>query len=759
MIGRTNVGGGGKSAPKLQDKSITASGTYIPDAGYDGFSKITASFNESEELSNLRKLIDGTATTLTVPSNVTKVKAYLCWQSSSSTTLVAVDLGSVTTIERHAFYNNQAIEVKEEEIDGVKYFPRGVSNIGEYAFYYAGYNKRSKNVMVLHPTAPATIGQYAFQYGNIAKVKGTYQSIGNYAFQNCNVDETDITVNGSIGNYAFQACPITKAKVDCKGLGSYALNISNTNFKSLTLKVSGAINSNALDNCQYLEEFTLDESSVITGTLGNYAFRGLGARRSGTNTIKLDFSKSTFTTIGSYAFYPSSTSYPMHNMQIILPNSVVTVNSNAFQYLKDSIIEFTSEKAPTISATSTFGNLTNVYVLCPANSINDYRTKPNFTTIAANIRGKATELATLPELNAEGYELTWYHDMALTNPVTADDVISETETYYCTAAETKVGYLIKYSELNCKIHITDKNGNVYLNGFGVRLGTELTLNVTANEGTPYPYTLTVNGVTFNAGDTYTVGEADVSITAIYWDNVNVPLNPNFAENSWEMIKLGCQLGLASELWHVGDTKPFTSKSGKNYTLRIADMTAGRYNLADGSGTTNGVLEFVECYNLNGTTSWTINSSSKEGYYTGGGYAMSDMANKWLVDIFNDLPDDIQAAISEITLNEYSYTSPSPRLGNHKLFLPAETEMFDARHYSAEGYQAGCPKYAQFGYYAENNTNAARIKKNIGSTSGRYYWLRSPYSGNGYLFCQVDSNGSYNYYNAGSTYGVAPCFAI
>ena len=116
MIGRTNVGGGGKSAPKLQDKSITASGTYTPDAGYDGFSKITASFNESEELANLRKLIDGTATTLTVPSNVTKVKAYLCWQYSSSTTLVAVDLGSVTTIERDAFYNNRAIEIKEEEV-------------------------------------------------------------------------------------------------------------------------------------------------------------------------------------------------------------------------------------------------------------------------------------------------------------------------------------------------------------------------------------------------------------------------------------------------------------------------------------------------------------------------------------------------------------------------------------------------------------------------------------------------------------------
>lgn len=753
MIGRTNVGCGGKSAPKLQDKSITASGTYTPDAGYDGFSKITASFNESEELANLRKLIDGTATTLTVPSNVTKVKAYLCWQSEISTTLVAVDLGSVTTIERDAFYNNRAIEIKEEEVDGVKFFPRGVSNIGTYAFFYAGYNKRSKNVMVLHPTAPATIGQYAFQYGNIAKVKGTYQSIGNYAFQNCNVNETDITINGLLGNNAFQYCPITKAKVDCKGIGSYALNITNTNFKSLTLKVFGAINSNALRECQYLEEFVLDENSVITGTLGDYAFCGFGARRSGTNTLKLDFSKSTFTTIGSSAFYPRSTSYPMHNMQIILPNSVATVNSSVFQYLKDSVIEFTSEKAPTISATSTFGNLSNVYVLCPVNSINDYRTKPNFTTIAANIRGKATGLATLPEVNAEGYELTWYHDMALTNPVTADDIISETEIYYCTAAETKVGCLIEYSEFNCRLHITDKNGNVYINGFGVRLGTELTLNVTANEGTPYPYTLTVNGVTFNAGDTYIVGETDVSIKAIYWDNVNVPVNPNFAENSWSVIKLGCQLNRASELWHVGDTKNVTLTDGRKYTIRIADLVAERYTYSGTTEHTHAVFEFVELINANGTKSFNMNDSSSNS----GGFASSKMNTTHLnKTIYELLPNELKESLAEVDVYSANGTGLTMVAAHSKLFLPSAYEIFDSSTANSYCYDDTQGK-GRYQLYTANDNNNFRSKKYHDNTNSRW-WLRSfVRSANGFVVVYPD--GSIYGIISEATSAVAPCFAF
>ena len=66
MIGRTNTGGGGSAAPALEEISINASGTYTPSTGYDGIGKVVASFNESTDLTNTRKLVDGSATSLTV---------------------------------------------------------------------------------------------------------------------------------------------------------------------------------------------------------------------------------------------------------------------------------------------------------------------------------------------------------------------------------------------------------------------------------------------------------------------------------------------------------------------------------------------------------------------------------------------------------------------------------------------------------------------------------------------------------------------
>lgn len=230
-----------------------------------------------------------------------------------------------------------------------------------------------------------------------------------------------------------------------------------------------------------------------------------------------------------------------------------------------------------------------------------------------------------------------------------------------------------------------------------------------------------------------------------------------------MIRQAFQKGLASGLWAVGDQKEVTLGDGNTYHIRIADMQSGRYNLTDGSGTTNGVLEFVECL----PTNYVINSSQvTDGdvtAYAAGGWAMCQMKNTTLdVTVWGWLPDDMKNAISEITLNEYSYSSPSPRESANKLFLPAETEIFMDRHYSAEGVQTGCVKYNRFDYYASATTDSSlplRQKYKLGQTSTTYWWLRSPNASNNYSFCIVDSSGGYYYISASVSNGVAPCFAI
>jgi hypothetical protein len=143
--------------------------------------------------------------------------------------------------------------------------------------------------------------------------------------------------------------------------------------------------------------------------------------------------------------------------------------------------------------------------------------------------------------------------------------------------------------------------------------------------------------------------------------------------------------------------------------------------------------------------------------------MCQMKNTTLdVTVWGLLPSDMKFAISEITLNEYSYSAPSPRESTNKLFLPAETEIFMDRHYSAEGVETGCVKYNRFDYYASATTDSSlplRQKYEIGNTSTTWWWLRSPQPGDSVYFCNVNNYGGDNYNSVRSNNSVAPCFAI
>ena len=741
--------GGGAAAPVLEEITVNASGTYTPSTGYDGISKVVASFNESDELTLLRKLINGTATSLTVPSTMTSVAAHLCRKDSSSATLTSVDLGNVTTIGQYAFYNNTYIVWVLQQVDGVNFFPRSVTNIGAYALYYAGYNKRSNNVFVLYPSSAATIGNYAFYYGNCAKVKGAYTSIGSYAFCYCNVNEIDLTCSGTVGDYAFQQCPVTAVNLVANALNSYALNITNSGLVTMSLKVAnGVIGSNAVDGCQYVSAFMWDPTSKVT-SLGNYAFRGLGARRSGTNTFTLDLTNSTFATVGQYAFYPTSTSYPLKNMHIKLPSTVKTIDQYAFGYLKDSVVECNTDAAPTVSSTNAFTSWSNSYLTCPVGSINAYRTKANLTTIASYIRGKASGLSELPELNSEGYELTWYHDVACTSAVTSDETIDPTATYYCTAGANKVAYLINFTALDCTVAPTDSNNHVYASGESVRVGTVLTLNVTPTDpNKPTPYMQTVNGTTFASGDTFTVSSADVEITAMYWDEVNVPVNPNFGQNSWALIKLGAEMGLAASLWSVGDEK--TDSNGNVW--RIVDLKPGRYAKV-GGGVTNIVIEKVKQYAA--TTTW-YTSSYSEHYgqsalfskmQSGGSYYTGE--DQTLAALVNDNKIIVKASQAS------SSTTVDVQCG---FFAIANNELgFSDFNYAT--YRETVNNGTTFGafQYYDGAANTKRVKERIGTTGGKWYWTRSRYSSSYAVY--VGSDGSQNYNGVNSGGGACPCVAF
>ena len=451
-------------------------------------------------------------------------------------------------------------------------------------------------------------------------------------------------------------------------------------------------------------------------------------------------------------------------MTLRFPSSVNSIAGYAFRYTDNCEFYFNSTTPPTLSASTVWSNATNYQIFVPFGFINAYKVATNWTAQTDYMTGyiPAGTLAVgspLPAMNSEGYALTWYSDKACTVAATA--VESATAEYYCVTAAEKTGQGITMVEaINCTISITDSAGKSYIQGEGAAYGTVLTITIMPNDDTPQVYLAQINGTTFTSGDTVTITEGtDVSIVAVCWDGINTPILPTFGDNSWTLIKAAFDNNSVPQTWNIGDTKEVELTDGNTYHIRLSDMQSGRYNKV-GGGTTKAGFEFVELL----PTSYAINPSQvTDGdvtAYTAGGWAMCNMKNTVLDQtIWNMLPSDLRSVISEITLNEYSYSAPSPRTSNNKLFLFAETEVGNSRHYSAEGSQEGCVQYTPWDYYLSRQSNSDRFKYKVNQTSANSWWLRSPYSGAGSGFCYISGTGGFNHYSANNTYGCAPCFAI
>lgn len=709
---------------------------------------------------NIDGLVDGTLTTFTMPAGKTTVAPYRCYKFTSLTT---VDLTGAETIGDYAF--DGCTSVSQLII------PSTVTQIGQYAFRNLG--KNSDLEFTYFALTETTIGNYAFYGSAITELSGSFSTIGDYAFASCaSLTSVDITAD-AIGAYAFQSCTsLGEIYVDCGNIGDYAFNGSSAT--SITAKINGSIGNFAFYDQRNIASVNISPDSNIT-SLGRYAFACFASNRENAenNIIELDFRNSSFRTINNYSLGSNNSviTYRIKYMKIRLPSCVATISAEAFKYAYYCDFYFYGATPPTLSATTCWANASYYRIFVPFYAINAYRTQTNWTEETDNIIGFAdagtfTQGQTLPELNAEGYKLTWYSDPECTVEVTEAD--NSQFEYYCIAGTEKLGIgIASIYAINCTLAITDSTGKNYIVGEGAYYNTVLTVNIIPDDGYSQVYIARINGTDFTSGDSITITSDTevISVVSICYDGVNIPINPTFGENSWLMIKEAFTSGIAKQFWNVGDTKSVTLTDGYTYHIRIADMLDGRYIKSDGSGSTHGVFEFIEClpgyYAINPSQ---VNDGGST-YYTAGGWAMSYMKNTVMdVTVWNMLPDDLKQAISEITLSEYSYTSPSPRSSENKLFLPAETEIFASRHNSGEGYMAGCEKYTQWEYYdaittSDGSACVERQKKNVNSTSTTYWWLRSPRSSNASSFCIVYNSGSYSTTNANSPNGVSPCFAI
>ena len=578
-------------------------------------------------------------------------------------------------------------------------------------------------------------------------------NIGQYAFRSCPLTdfmlETDVACD--IGTYAFNSTGVTGVKGILGDIGSYAFASLKNVFKTLDIAIHGSVGTYAFQNAYYVDTFNISKDSVVSGTMGDYCFSGVGSSRSNPETkiFDLDFSNSKITTINQYAFGTSSSSYKNRYYNIQFPATLGTINSYAFRY-SDNMTLYFKGLTPASLNSNAFSNATNLKICVNYASVNKYKTATNWATYASNIIGYAdrdtfVQGQQLPKYSLEGYELMWYSDIGLTQAVTTAD--DPTQYYYCTLGAEQidvVGITSLYTD-NCTISVQDAStGYQYTEGEGILVGTELIITATPTIEGYVPYIQTFNGAEFDSPYQYTtVSGTNIVLVGIYYDGVNIPVNPDFNANSWAVIKSVIQSGNAGQYWTVKQVKEIEVE-GKTYGVRLADLQIGRYDYSNGTRKSNGVLEFVE---LPFKSVMNSTSTNKGGW--GSAKLMTDLNSTFLAK----LPMELQSLLEEV-VRPCADGGSSNYTGiinvNNKLFLSSMQERgytSTSYFYPGEGTVWDC-------YVGASNSD--RIKYYDGTAT--FYWSVSPNPSYTYYFSGTNSNGSSSNISAINSYGVCPCFA-
>lgn len=191
------------------------------------------------------------------------------------------------------------------------------------------------------------------------------------------------------------------------------------------------------------------------------------------------------------------------------------------------------------------------------------------------------------------------------------------------------------------------------------------------------------------------------------------------EITWKDIAAFCESGKAADLLSVGDIISIMLKNGEKMRIAVAGINTYKENEV--------LFAFKDILSKE--------APMNEDWTNEGGYEASDMAKYLDTEIFDLLPDDLQAVIKE-------------RRG-HKLWLFSRREVFgeDGRYI--------CPEDDVHIPYYQDSKN--RVKLRDGESD--WWWLASPYAADATSFCRVNYYGYSNFSGASISLGVAPGFCI
>lgn len=224
---------------------------------------------------------------------------------------------------------------------------------------------------------------------------------------------------------------------------------------------------------------------------------------------------------------------------------------------------------------------------------------------------------------------------------------------------------------------------------------------------------------------------------------DTPAPVALSTDSWDVIAAAIQSG--DHPYKIGDTKTITA-GGTDYTLRLCDLTAGRYQYADNSRKTNAVFEFVEPY---GSSKQYINSTERTNV---GGYAAT-LTPAFMKDtVLPSLPAELQQVIPDILLPyNIGGTDTTIQTLSCKLYLASAYEL-TGDNTNNTGTAEGSPQY---------QLPASDSSKNIKLFKGNatYWWTRSPNNSGAMDYIAINPSGALQSLGSLGNQCVVPYFAI
>src|SRR5574344_2185953 len=445
-------------------------------------------------------------TSVSIPDSVTIIESE-AFRSNNLTTVVIPD--SVTTLGSCSFYSNKLTSVT---------ISKNITTINATTF------SENKLASVTIPSSVTSIGTRAFYYNQIANLvlPSSVTSIGGEAFEGNYMSTVTIPSSvKTIGERAFYLNKLTSVTIPSSVTSIGGGAFSKNDFAADTAIIYDR-NSDGTENKAVISSYAqgrISSESTITipsgvTTIKNYAFYTVL-----TSTLTLP---DTLTSIGDYSFGNNSIK------SVVIPNSVTSIGEYAFG--TNDIATLTIGTGITSISRGAF----------EYNEFTSITIPNNVTSIASNSFSGNSSLTA----------------------ITVDNIPNRIANSPWGATNATITYL-RGVHINIDSSITDLNVSPAL-----VVDENSTITFTSATLGKKVTSVTIDGVV-NSGNTFTVGTADISVTAYTYDTVpyyTFESAPNYA-NSLDGSVSG------TSLW----TQTITGASSINITFSSDSKTESGYD--------------------------------------------------------------------------------------------------------------------------------------------------------------------------------------